>query len=47
MVEQGLVGKISSLDILNCPYVCVLNVLEKFNFCAKVFNKLCICLLYL
>lgn len=46
MVEQELVGKISSLDISSCPYVCILNVLHKFNFSVKVFNKLCFCLLY-
>lgn len=37
---QEVVEKISSLDRLSRPHVCILNVLEKFYFCAKVFNKL-------
>lgn len=38
MMEQEVVAKISSLDILSCFSVCILNVLEKFNFCGKVFE---------
>lgn len=37
---QGVLEKISGLDRLSYPHVCILNVLEKFYFGAKFFNKL-------
>lgn len=46
MMEQEVVAKISSLDILSCFSVCILNVLEKFNFCGKVFEHSVLVLLY-